>query len=222
MRKKRRTVYCSVCIMVVLLMALFALSCTKGKSKLDENAVKLEQGFLVPPETAKIRVWWRWMNGNITKEGIRADLEWMKRAGIGGFQNFDAGLATPPVVENRLVYMTPEWKDTFLFTAQLADSLGLEMAIAGGAQGMFQRAGSRRYLEASSDGKEFRKVTDIPPGALAQKTLSFQAVTGKYFRFAWEKLPATAGSTGLKKKRLSWRLPICTTHSLRQSMRPTW
>ena len=31
------------------------------------------------------------MSGNVTKEGIKADLEWMKRVGIGGFQNFDAG-----------------------------------------------------------------------------------------------------------------------------------
>ena len=71
------------------------------------------------------------MNGNITKEGIRADLEWMHRVGIGGFQNFDAALMTPQIVEKRLVYMTPEWKDAFQFTTRLADSLGLEMAIAG-------------------------------------------------------------------------------------------
>ena len=32
------------------------------------------------------------MNGNITKEGIKLDLEWMQRVGIGGFQNFDASL----------------------------------------------------------------------------------------------------------------------------------
>ncbi len=71
------------------------------------------------------------MNGNVSREGIRADFEWMKRIGIGGFQNFDAGLATPQVVEKRLIYMTPEWKDAFRFTTELADSLGLEMAIAG-------------------------------------------------------------------------------------------
>jgi hypothetical protein len=71
------------------------------------------------------------MNGNITKEGIRLDLEWMKRIGLGGFHNFDASLATPQIVEKRLVYMTPEWKDAFLYAATLADQLGLEMAIAG-------------------------------------------------------------------------------------------
>ena len=87
--------------------------------------------FQTPPNSAKIRVWWHWMNGNITKDGIRKDLEWMHRSGIGGFQNFDAALATPQIVEKRLTYMTPEWKDAFHFTAKLADSLHLEMAIAG-------------------------------------------------------------------------------------------
>ncbi len=91
----------------------------------------LREGFQNPPDSAKPRVWWHWMNGNITKEGIKADFEWMHRVGIGGFQNFDASLETPQIVEKRLVYMTPEWKDAFRFTTELADSLGLEMAIAG-------------------------------------------------------------------------------------------
>jgi hypothetical protein len=88
-------------------------------------------GFQNPPDSAKPRVWWHWMSGNITKAGIKADLEWMKRVGIGGFQNFDAGLNTPQIVEKRLVFMTPEWKDAFRYAATLADQLGLEMAIAG-------------------------------------------------------------------------------------------
>jgi hypothetical protein len=70
------------------------------------------------------------MNGNITKDGITRDLEWMKRAGIGGLQNFDAELMTPKVVDKRLPYMTPEWKDAFRYAVGLADQLGLEMAIA--------------------------------------------------------------------------------------------
>ena len=62
----------------------------------------LRSGFEDPPEGAKPRVWWHWMNGNITKEGIKLDLEWMQRAGLGGFQNFDAQMSTPQVVEKRL------------------------------------------------------------------------------------------------------------------------
>ena len=89
------------------------------------------RSFVTPPNSAKPRVWWHWMNGNITKDGIRKDLEWMHRVGIGGFQNFDAALGTPQIVEKRLTYMTPDWMDAFQFTTRLTDSLHLEMAIAG-------------------------------------------------------------------------------------------
>ncbi|GAB4046864.1 glycosyl hydrolase [Spirosoma litoris] len=91
----------------------------------------LQQGFQTPPNAAQPRVWWHWMNGNITKDGITKDLEWMKRVGIGGFQNFDASLFTPNVTPKKLVFMTPEWKDAFKHTTNLAKTLGLEMAIAG-------------------------------------------------------------------------------------------
>jgi len=91
----------------------------------------LEEGFLNPPSSARPRVWWHWMNGNIAKEGIKLDLEWMRRVGIAGFQNFDAALSTPLVVKQRLAYMTPEWKDAFRYATELADQLGMEEAIAG-------------------------------------------------------------------------------------------
>lgn len=91
----------------------------------------LQKSFQTPPDAAKPRVWWHWMNGNITKEGITKDLEWMKRVGIGGFQNFDASLFTPNVVPKKLVFMTPDWKDAFRHTTDMANKLSLEMAIAG-------------------------------------------------------------------------------------------
>ena len=117
-------------LFIVISMIIIGLLVRCSNPTSDEGAT-LEAGFKSPPESAKPRVWWHWMNGNITKEGIRADLEWMHRAGIGGFQNFDASFMTPQIVEKRLVYMSPGWKDAFLFTTRLADSLGLEMAIAG-------------------------------------------------------------------------------------------
>jgi hypothetical protein len=94
------------------------------------SADALVDGFQDPPSSARPRVWWHWMNGNVTKDGIAKDLEWMKRVGIGGLQNFDANLLTPQIVPNRLVYMTPEWKEAFHFAASKADELGLELSIA--------------------------------------------------------------------------------------------
>ena len=90
----------------------------------------LIQGFASPPDEAKPRVWWHWMNGNVTKEGIRRDLEWMRRIGIGGLQSFDGGFGTPQVVEERMVYMTPKWRDAFRYATELAEEFGMELAIA--------------------------------------------------------------------------------------------
>jgi alpha-L-rhamnosidase len=102
-----------------------------GPTHAQNSPDPLKSGFENPPNSARPRVWWHWMNGNITKEGIKLDLEWMHRVGLGGFQTFDAALMTPQVVNQRLVFMTPEWKDAFRFAIKLADQLGLEAAIAG-------------------------------------------------------------------------------------------
>ena len=90
----------------------------------------LERGFRNPPDSAKPRAWWHWMNGNVTKEGITADLEWMRRVGIAGMQMFDGDMGVPQFTEKRLVWMTPEWKDAFRHAAAEADRLGLEMSMA--------------------------------------------------------------------------------------------
>jgi hypothetical protein len=94
------------------------------------TAVPLDLQFRDPPASARPRVWWHWMNGNVTKDGIAKDIDWMSRMGIGGLQAFDAALATPKIVDHRLVYMSPEWKDAFRFAAQSADARGMELAIA--------------------------------------------------------------------------------------------
>lgn len=117
--------------MIMFLFMVLAASFITGCNSTSREASELEAGFLNPPHEAAPRVWWHWMNGNISQEGISADLKWMKRVGIAGFQNFDAALATPQIVDKRLVYMTPDWKAAFLHATKLADSLGLEMAIAG-------------------------------------------------------------------------------------------
>lgn len=122
------------CITVPLMkkiLFLFSATLATFSAAQAQSPDSVYDAFLNPPAAARPRVWWHWMNGNITREGIRKDLLWMKRSGIGGFQNFDASLLTPQIVEKRLTYMTPEWKEAFRYTTHLADSLKLEMAIAG-------------------------------------------------------------------------------------------
>ena len=94
------------------------------------NGDRLAAAFENPPPEARPRVWWHWMNGNITEDGIAKDLAWMKRVGIAGAQTFDAAMKTPLIVPKRLVYMSPEWQKAFRFAAGEADRLGLELTIA--------------------------------------------------------------------------------------------
>jgi hypothetical protein len=112
----------------VILSGCFSTLSAEAQSL--ERTDALREGFADPPREARPRVWWHWVGGNITREGIRKDIEWMARIGLGGMQNFDALLPTPPIVANRLAYMAPEWKDAFGYAAQLADQLDLELAIA--------------------------------------------------------------------------------------------
>src|SRR5580698_3125947 len=141
----------------------------------QSNSDSLKNGFENPPESARPRVWWHWMNGNITKDGIKLDLEWMHRVGIAGFQNFDAALSTPQVVEHRLAYMTPDWKDAFRYAVTLGNQLGLEEAIAGSpgwsesggpwvppAEGMKKYVWSKTLVEG---GKPFTGKLVHPPSS---------------------------------------------------------
>ena len=149
---------------------LILLSAVLGSAQTANDP--LRQGFENPPEAARPRVWWHWLDGNITKEGIRLDLEWMHRTGLGGFQAFDASLG-PKVVEKRLVYMSPEWKDAFKYATVLADQLGFEEAIASspgfsetGGPWVLPNEAMKKYVWSEvrlKGGQRFHGVLPHPP-----------------------------------------------------------
>jgi len=86
----------------------------------------LVTGWQKPPESAKPRTWWHWMNGNISKQGITRDLEAMKHAGIGGATIFQAALQEP---KGPVPFFSPEWHQMMLFAAQEAKRLGIELSM---------------------------------------------------------------------------------------------
>lgn len=80
--------------------------------------------FKEPPDSCRPWVYSFWMEGNITKEGIRADLEGMKEAGIGGLLFMDGCLTNPFGPER---FMSESWIDLFAFMVEEAGRLGLEI-----------------------------------------------------------------------------------------------
>jgi hypothetical protein len=109
----------------LLLASLFA-----SMFALPAHATPLYAGFASPPDSARPRTWWHWMDGNVSAEGIRKDLAWMKRIGLGGVQQIDASLQTPQIVPERVVYGSPAWQAGLRLAAGEAERLGLEFAIA--------------------------------------------------------------------------------------------
>jgi hypothetical protein len=80
------------------------------------------------PHSAKPWLYWMWLRGNITKEGITAGLEAMDRIGIGGSLMMDLGGAgskrnTP---DGGVYFMTPEWQEMVAHTIDESARLDLE------------------------------------------------------------------------------------------------
>jgi hypothetical protein len=86
----------------------------------------LQSGFLNPPESARPHTWWQWMNGNITKEGITADLEAMKQIGLGGATVVNLDCSIP---RGKVPFMSPEWRADFIFAVQEANRLGFKLSV---------------------------------------------------------------------------------------------
>jgi hypothetical protein len=87
-------------------------------------------GFADPPDEARPRAWWHWMDGNIDPEGIRLDLEWLHHVGIRGVQMFDGGTGTPLVVPDKVQFGSAAWLEAQQLARTTARRLGLEYTVA--------------------------------------------------------------------------------------------
>lgn len=98
-----------------------------------QAADDLEKGFAQPPDSAKPHTWWHWVNGCITKEGITADLESMKRIGLGGAQLFAVHLnmnaPDGSKIKGPVMFMSPEWRELVRYAVTECKRLDLELSI---------------------------------------------------------------------------------------------
>lgn len=116
---------------------VFIIFCTCLYSHIAPAQVKkpvapdrLKQAFLHPPEAAKPWVFWYWIQSAVSREGITADLQAMKEAGIGGAYLMsikgpaDSSLMQPPVQQ-----LSPQWWQMVRFAMTEADRLGIKLAM---------------------------------------------------------------------------------------------
>ena len=80
--------------------------------------------FVNPPMQARPSTYWMWMNGNISKAGLTADLEYMKRSSYGAAMMFNTGVG---IVRGSVDYASPQWEEMTIHAVKEAERLGLEL-----------------------------------------------------------------------------------------------
>ena len=152
-----------------------AIGCAAGFAQSSSDPLK--SGFQNPPWSAPARMValderQHHRGGHQAGSGVDAP---RRHRGISELR---CGLATPQVVDHRLAYMTPEWKDAFKYATTLADQFGMEEAIAGSpgwsetggpwvppSQGMKKYVWSETVVEG---GKPFTGMLAHPPSTPAR------------------------------------------------------
>ena len=89
-------------------------------------AQSLEASFLSPAQEFKPLIIWEWMDGYVSREGITADLEAYKAAGLGGVQQFIVGGGMQILMKNPANGIgTDNWRSLMQYTMDECARLGL-------------------------------------------------------------------------------------------------
>lgn len=112
----------------------FAVESAEPPSEPPVAAGGLAASFLQPPLAARPMVYWMWVSGNISREGITRDLEHMKAVGIGGGLVFDVpalhgenyAVSAPA---GPVAFMSDEWLALVNFAAEESHRLGLDLGV---------------------------------------------------------------------------------------------
>ncbi|MBR4615898.1 MAG: hypothetical protein IKO55_09845, partial [Kiritimatiellae bacterium] len=184
-------------------------------------AAALWSGFVNPPREARPWCYWWWVNGNVDRATITADLEAMDRIGFGGVLMFDPRGYDKVVrkPEPRMSFGGPEWREMVVFSMRECARLGLEFTMnlsdcGGSMKGPWLTGGDgpKRLVcgvdagDVPSDYEEYRDIASfsvwVPPDAAVKRGWrNAGGVTGRWERDA--ALPdvqlAVPGAPGSRK-----------------------
>ncbi|NOX64833.1 MAG: glycosyl hydrolase [Chlorobi bacterium] len=155
----------------------------------SETNSSLREGFINPPDSARPGVYWYFMDGNLSREGITADLESMKEAGIGNvlFLEVNVGVPRGPVD-----FLSEEWQELYKHAVREAERLGIEITLgsgpgwAGSGGPWVKPEQSMQHLVASStEVKGPLKFKGLLPKPLPKKPYFGEKALTKSLREKW-------------------------------------
>jgi hypothetical protein len=119
---------------LITLIALIVLVLT---TRTVTHADELESVFQHPPAAARPQVYWFWMGGNISSNGISRDLEALKTEGFGGTTMCSladvctpwAGIIADSPTPSVIAYQSESWWNYVRYAAAESKRLGLEFGM---------------------------------------------------------------------------------------------
>ncbi|MFZ1932919.1 MAG: glycosyl hydrolase [Thermoguttaceae bacterium] len=193
-----------------IMVGLLVLSGSRAMMA-DEDLAK---GFVAPPDSARPWVYGFWLNGNLTREGITADLEAMKRVGIGGMTLMEVKLGVP---KGPVPFGSPQWTEMFKHLCSEASRLGLKVVVNNGTS-WSGSGGPWITPELSMQQVVFSETTAQGPAHVEITLPQPKSVANFYRDIAVLALPAAANkvvarnqvldlSGKFKEGRLAWDAP---------------
>ncbi|MDP9079883.1 MAG: glycoside hydrolase family 2 [Bacteroidota bacterium] len=145
---------------VFLFIVCFLVSCkiSSGQNNAippyrSEDFKKIEAGFITAPDSIQTSVYWYWLSGNVSKEGVVKDLEAMKKVGIN--RAFIGNIGLNDVQQGKVKFLSDEWWDILHTALKTATRLNIKIGIFNGP-GWSQSGGpwvrsdqTMRYLTSS-------------------------------------------------------------------------
>lgn len=138
------------CLYLILLC--FIATRTKGQTNAADFKT-IETRFITAPDSIQTSVYWYWLSGNVSKEGVVRDLESMKKVGINRAFLGDIGLSDVPY--GKVKFLSEEWWDILHTALKTATRLNIMIGIFNGP-GWSQSGGpwvkpeqTMRYLTSS-------------------------------------------------------------------------
>ena len=163
----------------IILTLLIPLLVLHACSRNDRSG--LHELFTDPPASARPWVFWYWIKAAVSKEGITADLEAMKKNGIAGAYLIPVqGPEDPPLYEPVAEQLSPAWWELVEFALSEANRLNLQIAMHS-CDG-FAVAGGPWITEEMSMQKVVWSELGITGKAHFSDTLPQPEMYGSYYR----------------------------------------
>lgn len=113
----------------MLVLAFLYYGCSTSGNVFKRSipeADPLVQGFVSLPESCRPGVYWYFMDGNMSKEGMTKDLASMKKAGIGHLIFLEVNVGIP---RGTVDFLSDQWQELFKHAVSECKRLGISMTL---------------------------------------------------------------------------------------------